>query len=233
MRKFLSAVCALCLISPLAMGQVSMQGEGSVSAVPDMATINFTVVTQDSDASGAMTKNASKMASVLKKAKEFSIDSKDVRTTQFGITPVYKRNSRILPNGREISSQQLTGYRATNRIVVKVRDLKNFGKVIDGLVGEGANRVDGLQFGFSNLTDLRDKARKAAVKDAHRKASLYVKELNTLGSEASLGSVSSMSESMRYYGGYRTLSLADSGSTPIAAGAQTVTVNVNITWKIK
>jgi uncharacterized protein YggE len=67
----------------------------------------------------------------------------------------------------------LTGFQASNRVQVTLRDLKATGRVIDTLVAEGANQIDGPAFRIQNPDPLMDKARQEAVRKARARADLY------------------------------------------------------------
>ena len=68
---------------------------------------------------------------------------------------------------------KLAGYRASNTVTVRVRDLSKLGTLLDQSVGSGANELRGLSFGLSERGGHQDDARRRALQDAMRKAKLY------------------------------------------------------------
>ena len=81
----------------------------------------------------------------------------------------------------------ITGYRASNRVTVRLRDVTKVASTIDMLVGAGANDIGGINFMVSQASKLLDDAREQAVADARRKAEIYAKAAGvTLGAPLSI-----------------------------------------------
>ena len=81
----------------------------------------------------------------------------------------------------------IVGYRASNRVTVRLRDVTKVANVIDTLVGAGANDIGGINFTVSQASKLLDEAREKAVADARRKAEIYAKAAGvTLGAPLSI-----------------------------------------------
>jgi uncharacterized protein YggE len=125
---------------------------------------------------------------------------------------------------------QITGYRATNRVSVTLRDIAKIGDAIDALVASGANDIGGIGFSVSQSSKLLDAARAKALEDAHRKAAIYAQAAGV-----TLGAPLSISE-----GGapppvaFRTMKARMAAApTPIAAGEQTLRVSVHVSYEIK
>jgi uncharacterized protein len=128
---------------------------------------------------------------------------------------------------------KVTGYDVSNNVTVTLRKLDDIGNLLDKAVSTGSNQINGISFSITNPQAAMDEARKAAVKDARRKADLYA-----VATSVTLGNVIALSES----GGYQPQPMemranmkmaADSAPVPIAQGEQVVAVDVNITWEIK
>ena len=76
----------------------------------------------------------------------------------------------------------IVGYRASNRVTIRVRDVTKVASMIDVLVGAGANEIGGINFVVSQASKLLDEAREQAIADARRKAQIYAKAAGvTLG----------------------------------------------------
>ena len=80
-------------------------------------------------------------------------------------------------------------YVANQAISIKLDDLKNYEKIMSGLLKAGLNRIDGVQFKSSKMESFMAEARKKAVIDAKSKAKDYA---NALGQ--SIGKAISISE---------------------------------------
>jgi uncharacterized protein len=162
----------LVLAAPLAaqekaMPTMTVVGEGTATARPDMAVVSVGVVAQAPRAADALAQNSKSMGEVIAAGKEAGIESRDLETSQVSLRPQYSypaQGSREAP--------KLVGYEATNMLSIRVRDIGKLGAVLDRLVTVGANQIRGIELTAAQPAPLRDKAREAAMKDAVRKAGL-------------------------------------------------------------
>jgi uncharacterized protein YggE len=148
--------------------RIVVTGEGSVSVAPDYAQISAGVVTRAKTAGEAADANAKLMATVISALADAGIARNDIQTAQFSVQPVY---AQPLPGGE----QKLTGFTVSNRLNVKLRDIGKAGAILDRLLAAGANDLGNIEYLHSNLSQVLDQAREAAVADARRKAELYAK----------------------------------------------------------
>lgn len=229
---------ALLLTAPMASAQnaaeqkriITVQGEGTISARPDTASVNAGVVAEAKNARDALTENTAKMTKVFDAIKSAGIEEKDIQTSNFSINPVYSRPARK-PDGTQ-QDPKITGYRASNNVTVIIRDLDKVGAVLDELVTAGANNVNGVNFFIAKTQALMDDARRKAVEDALRRATILA---GTAG--ANLGNVITISEN----GGYRpqpmvmrSMAMEDaSAKVPVAAGTQEIRAGVNLVIELE
>lgn len=204
--------------------QLSLTGVGDVRASPDMALITTGVIIQASTAKDALAKNSKKMALVFSSLKNLGIDKKDIQTSNFNVGPRYKYSKDGTP-------PRIIGYQVTNQVSVRVREMSKLGGILDQVAQVGANKIGGIRFTHSNMTELRDKARNIAVKDALRKATLY-----TEGTGTKLVRILSISENFH---APRPIAMSMERSAklahdvPIASGENTIRTQVNIVWEIQ
>ena len=140
---------------------------GHVQRTPDVATIGAGVVTQANDAAKAMAANADRMTATVAALKKAGIADRDIQTAQVNLQPQYRyaENQPPVP----------TGYQVSNRVTVRLRDLKNAGRVLDALVAAGANQIDGPSFAVDKPEAALDEARTQAIATARARAELYAK----------------------------------------------------------
>jgi len=69
----------------------------------------------------------------------------------------------------------ITGYQASNTISVRFRDIGRAGTLLDALVREGANQIDGPNFLIEKPETALDEARAYAVAKANVRAALYAR----------------------------------------------------------
>ena len=229
--KTLSLVAAFALLgSAPALAQtpadfpsaISVSGEARISVPPDIASIDAGVGTDAKTAREASEANNVAMGKVMAALKGAGIDAKDIQTSQLSLQPQYA------PNRPGPSS--IVGYRASNRVTVRIHDVTKVANVIDTLVGAGANDIGNVNFGVSQASKLLDDAREKAVADARRKAEIYAKAAGV-----TLGAPLSISEEGAPQPMFRTKMAMPMAAapTPIAQGEETLSVSVAVTWAIK
>jgi uncharacterized protein len=215
----LLATPALAQTAPPAM--ISVTGEASVSVAPDLAQIDAGVTSEAKTAREASDANNAAMGKVLLALKGASIDEKDFQTSRLSLQP------QAAPNRPGPTS--IVGYRASNRVTIRLRDVTKVASVIDTLVAAGANDVGGINFTVSQASKLLDEAREQAIADARRRAEIYAKAAGV-----TLGAPLSITEE----GGhgpipYRKMAAGMAASTPVAQGEETLQVTVSVSWAIK
>jgi uncharacterized protein len=202
---------------------ITVSGEATVSVAPDQAQIEAGVASDAKTAREASEANNSAMSKVLLALKGAGIAEKDYQTSRLSLQPQYAPN-RSGPS-------PIVGYRASNRVTVRIREVGKLASVIDVLVGAGANDIGGINFTVSNASKLLDEARERAVADARRKAEIYAKAAGV-----ALGAPLSISEEGAPGPVLYRAKVASAGmavSAPVAQGEETLQVNVSVSWAIK
>jgi uncharacterized protein len=228
-RLALSAALAATLLAAPALAQtalvpmITVSGEATVSVAPDQAQIEAGVASDAKTAREASEANNAAMSKVLLALKGAGIAEKDYQTSRLSLQPQYAPN-RSGPS-------PIVGYRASNRVTVRIREVGKLASVIDVLVGAGANDIGGINFTVSNASKLLDEARERAVADARRKAEIYAKAAGV-----ALGAPLSISEEGAPGPVLYRAKVASAGmavSAPVAQGEETLQVNVSVSWAIK
>ncbi len=142
---------------------------GEVTRVPDIARISSGVVTVAPTATAAIEQNAARMASVRAALRRAGIADRDIQTSSISLNPEY----RYVENRPPV----LTGYRAGNEVTVRFRDIKNTGGILDALVAQGANQINGPMLGLEKPEAALDEARLAALTTARSRAEVYARSL--------------------------------------------------------
>jgi uncharacterized protein YggE len=168
----IAAIVAAALGATAALAQgtpatLTLSAEAEVQAAPDIADIGAGVVTQATDAQAALAANSAQMTRVVAALKKAGVADRDIQTSGLNLQPQYRYEQNQPPT--------LTGFQAANRVQVTLRDLKGSGRIIDTLVKEGANQIDGPSFRVANPDPLMDKARTEAVAKARTRADLYAR----------------------------------------------------------
>jgi uncharacterized protein YggE len=207
---------------------ISVTGEATVSVPPDLAEIDGGVISSAKNARDASDANNAAMGRVLLALKGSGIDEKDYQTSRLSLQPQYAPSQAGQP-----SQPVIVGYRASNRVTIRLRDVTRVASVIDTLVGAGANDIGGINFMVSQASKLLDEAREQAIADARRKAEIYAKAAGvTLGRPLRISEDSSSSSRRSYRAGV-AYDMAPRSSAPVAQGEETLQVTVSVSWAIK
>jgi len=222
-----AAIAAGALLAAPALAQIvppaaiTVSGEATVSVPPDLALVEGGVTSEAKTAREASDSNNAAMGKVLQALKGAGIEAKDLQTARLSLQP------QSAPNRSGPSA--IVGYRASNRVTIRVRDVTKVAGVIDTLVAAGANDIGGINFMVSQASKLLDEAREQAVADARRKAEIYAKAAGvTLGAPLSIseeGSAAPMA--------FRKMSAGMASAAPVAQGEETLAVTVSVSWAIK
>jgi uncharacterized protein YggE len=202
---------------------ISVTGEAQVSAPPDLAQLDAGVASDGKTAREAAEANNAAMSKVLAALKGAGLEDKDYQTSRLSLQPQYAPN-RPGPS-------PIVGYRASNRVNIKLHDVAKVASVIDTLVTAGANDVGNINFTVTQASKLLDDAREKAIADARRKAEIYAKAAGvTLGAPLSISEEGAPAPVFRA----KMMRAAPmETSTPIAQGEETLSVTVAVTWAIK
>ncbi len=145
--------------------RLDVTGRGEVKRVPDVALIGAGVVTQSVNAATAMQENAARMARVVAALRRAGLAEKDIATSAISLSPQYRYTENRPP--------EITGYQASNQVNIRFRDIGKSGAVLDVLVKEGANQINGPTLVIDQPQAAMDEARVAAIKSARQRAELY------------------------------------------------------------
>ena len=148
---------------------LSIAASAEASRASDIATLSTGVVTQSLEANTAMRNNAVQMDKVMTALRAAGIAERDIQTSGINLNPQYKYADNLPP--------KIVGYQASNTVNVKVRQLDKLGKVLDTLVAQGANQINGPSFGIDKPDTAYTEARIAAVKKAQAQAQTYAETL--------------------------------------------------------
>ena len=146
---------------------LDVTAEGRSTRVPDVATIRAGVVSQGASAAAALADNAQRMERVRRALTRAGIAARDVQTASVSLNPQYRYVDGQPP--------AITGYQASNSVAVRFRQIAKAGAVLDALVAEGANQIDGPALAIDDPEAALDEARADAVKRARARADLYAR----------------------------------------------------------
>ncbi|MBP9625298.1 MAG: SIMPL domain-containing protein [Veillonella sp.] len=210
-------------------GQISVSASASRTISPTYALLSLGISTSAADVGQAKVENDRVMSAVVSRLQALGVTKNNIKTSYFNVNPQYDYSAN---NG---GANKVKGYTVTNRVTVRINDLNNVSKIIDGTVNAGATSVDSLQFNADITPDLTDQLITEAVKSGRHQADVVAaaagEQVGKLKSaNVTTNSTYSNDVSPRLY---KVNAVALSSSTPIEKGDITVTQNVDLVFTIQ
>jgi uncharacterized protein YggE len=149
--------------------RLDISATGEVTRIPDIAVISAGVVTRSATATGAIQEAANRMERVRAALKRAGVEDRDIQTSNISLNPEYRYDNNQPP--------QLVAYTASNQLTIRFRDIRNSGRILDALVSEGANQINGPSLAIDKPEAALDEARARAVANGRARAELYARAL--------------------------------------------------------
>ncbi len=201
---------------------IVVDGTGTVTGTPDIATVTLGVDTKAADVATAQSQNSLTVNGLLAQVKALGVADADVQTSNYS---VYE-NSVWNP---DTQTYEASGWIVSQTLTVKVRDTAKVSSILDAAGKSGVTNVSGPSFTIDDPSNLKDQAREEAVADAQAKALKLAAQLGvTL--EAVVG-YTEYADSYPPYPYYDS-ALSAGGGSVISPGSNDVTLNVSVTYKI-
>ena len=215
-------------VQPLSGTRLDVVATGEVQRVPDVAIISAGVMNRATTANQAISDNARSMQRIVAALKRAGVAERDIQTSSLNLNPDYRHVENQAP--------VLTGYTVNNQVSVKFRDIKESGRILDALVAQGANSINGPTLTIDKPDAALDEARRDAITKARARADLYARAIGKR-----VGRILSISEGgggysppmpyMRMRGESAMAVSADQVS--IAPGEQTLTATVSVSFELE
>ena len=210
--------------APIVGTRLEISAEGEVTRPPDIATVSAGVVTQSSSAAAAMADNAKRMAAAIAALRRAGVADKDIRTAALSLQPQYRYADNQPP--------AITGYQASNQLTITFHDIARTGPILDALVGQGVNQINGPDFALEHPDAALDEARVQAMQKARARAETYARA-------AGLGvkRIVAISEA----GGYSPpaqprmfmMARAEKAATDLQPGEEKIGVTLQVTFELQ
>ncbi len=203
--------------------QLSVNGNGQVYIVPDLAYINIGVHSEAEDVQTALNDNNNQAQAIRETLTGMGVAEEDIQTTAFNVYPTQEYDPMGQPLGLK--------YVVENTVMVTVRDLSNLGGLLDSAVQSGANTINSITFDASDKAAAYTEARKIAVDNAKALATELAEASGvTLGKLMNISTYNSSPQpyyDMKSYSG-----VGGAESVPVAAGQIVISVDVSLIYSI-
>lgn len=206
---------------------ISSTGVGKVTGTPDVAILQLGVDVEKPTVDDARNTAAQSMQNAINALKADGVDDKDIKTTQFSISPAYDYNQ---------GKQTLRGYHVTNLVSAKVRKIDQTGKAIDDVSKAAADQgvVRSVSFTIDDPSKLQAQARDLAVKQARQRAEQLANPAGVkVGKVISISETSTNVPSPQPFAAVAAAPRAADVTTPIQTGDLDITVTISATFAIE
>jgi len=205
---------------------ITVSGEGEVEGAPDTLSVDLGVTIKRDTVGEAVAASSERATAVVDAVKAQGVDDADVQTRNYRVDQEF----RYPENGNPIPD----GFRVTNTVTVRVRDLTTAGAVIDAATAAGGDdiRVDTVAFSLENDGPALTAARDKAFRDAQEKAKQYAGLADVALGRAQAISDVVVTPFAQTYSGDEARTFAADASTPIEAGQVTTRVTVNARFEL-
>jgi uncharacterized protein YggE len=193
---------------------LTVTGTAEISVAPDICHITLGSESLDKkSARTAYRMNAALMNAVVAAVKAVGIEPKDLQTSRLTVQPAYRYEEKT-------NKRLFDGYRVTQQLEVKVRDLEKVTAVLDAGIEAGATEVNGVNFTVENPKRYTAEARLEAARAAQSKAQTMAEVMGV-----KLGKPMSISESEPsgwggYYAQTANVAMRDQSGLPDVAELQ-------------
>jgi len=220
--------------------QINVSGSAEVRAMPDEIRLGVAVESRFAALNEARLDNDSKISAALAFLKQTGIPDRDMKTGFISVQPDYNLSqSRVTP----------AAYIIRKSIEIRLTNTVAFQSVVTGLMTNGVNVIENVDFRTSQLRQYRDEARLMAVRAAKEKAKALSDELgvklgrpynvNATDNSSYLGGSSRYNNSIGVNNYVQNVSVSsgggasDNASDTFAVGQISITANVSISFLLE
>ncbi|WP_300440042.1 SIMPL domain-containing protein [Christiangramia sp.] len=202
---------------------VNVTGEGVVKVEPDEVLIKSRIEHEGSSAAEVKKQNDEVVNKIIKYLKSQNIDEKDIKTEYINLNKRYDYNDKSYT------------YVANQAISIKLQDLTDYEKIMKGLLENGLNRIDGIEFKSSEIEKYEKEARKLAVLDAQNTARELAEPLGQgIGKAVSISEMDSNNfQPMYRMDAVVEMSSAKGSQQTIAPGELEIKIKVNVGFELQ
>ncbi len=232
-------VAALCLLASVAgvraenlrdsTPNIAVTGEAFEEVAPDRATLFIGVVSEKPTAVEAAEENARKAQAVVDELAAQGVEAKDIQTLGLTLAPYVSQEQD------QRGKRTVKGFRARNELSVTIRALDKASAIAQRAIDNGANEVSGVAFSVSDEPAHLDRLRDAAMKDALRRAKIYVEAIDVkLGRVIEIRPDATMIPSKTYFHAAGRIEPAPAPVTevPLKPGMQKLSAQVTVVWAL-
>ena len=201
---------------------IHVTGEGIVKVAPDKVTIKSQIEHEGQSATSVKSQNDEVVNKVIKYLKSEGIAEKNINTNYINLNKRYNYNDKTYT------------YVANQAISITLEDISKYESIMKGLLENGLNGINGIEFESSEIEKHKAEARRKAVLNAKEKAEALAKPLGQTVGKAYKISEGSSNNYQPVYGAMRIKGSADEASNQetMAPGEMEISIDVNVSFQL-
>ncbi|MGM0704791.1 MAG: SIMPL domain-containing protein [Bacteroidota bacterium] len=161
---------------------IQVEGEATVQATPDQATVRFGVVTRADAPEAAREENGETSSAAMEAARAADVPEDQIQMDQLQLRP-----RRVYDEERRRTVEQ--GFEAIRTVRVTLNEVDRVPVLVAAVIEAGANRVQSVEYGLQDRTEVRNQALEEAAQNAREKAERLAAAL-----DVQIGAVRSIQE---------------------------------------
>ncbi len=203
-----------------------VSGRGVVTVTPDIAILRLGIEAEEASVAIAQSQATKAMEEVMAALTDNGVAEKDIQTQYFSIRRVTKWD-------RVKEEETVVGYRVTNTVSAKIREIDKAGIIIDAVAVAGGDltRIDSINFSVDDPSAYYEEAREKAMADAKAKAAQLAELAGAKLGKATYISESSQAPPPIYRQDIYEEAISAS-STPISPGEMEISLTVQVTYAL-
>jgi len=203
-----------------------VSGQGTVTVTPDIATLRLGIDVQAASVADAQSQATEAMDEIMNALTDNGVAEKDIQTQHFSIYPVTRWD-------KDDEEQVIVGYRVTNTVSAKIREIDKAGVIIDAVAAAGGDltRIDSIDFSVDDPSAYYEEAREEAMADAEAKAEQLAELAGGRLGKATYISESSYAPPPIYRQGIYEEAIP-AAETPISPGEMEISLTVQVAYAL-
>ena len=141
---------------------IHVTGVGEAKASPDLAILRMGVMSTAKTAQLATEQNNASIREIFLVLESMGLKKSDFETERFQLVPQSQYRKGLPP--------LITGYRVSNSLILRIRDLGRVGEIMQASIEAGGNNFESLTYAVDDFSQYLEEARVLAVQDARKKA---------------------------------------------------------------
>jgi uncharacterized protein YggE len=207
---------------------ITVYGQGIVYIEPDIAYITLGYDNLDPDPKKAQDANTTAMDKIITAVKAAGIEDADIQTAQYSVLQEYNYTN---------DKKETRGYRVTNTVKVKVKDVTKAGDIIKAAYDAGSNLFNGITFDIIKRQDSYLEALDIAMSRAEEKAQKLAQDsgrsvTGVINIVESSPTYSPLYPSTSNYAYSQAAPLADYNGDAISSGQLEISAMVSVTYRL-